>query len=518
MAQIRLSEEIQKQLKDNTIDNKVIKLLQDFGNKQSINKKLPKKNSDKTVMNNFGNKNWLKYGEDILGIARDSVKKAYKYTASLRSKKYIGRLEILDGLNGSIKTKRILAPTNIMLLRDQINDEHRVMLNKIYKNSYAATDNIAKLLRTGQVGQFITEGEVDNIISEFIILSLIELDVKNIDAFFASIVAYGVRTTDCCIRIAKNIEECRENAIKRLCARNNYSAAKDLAIIEYASNLIHLSKSNKTLERIIKNEKEYKLREERIRTENMQIERNRAAREEVEKKMQDERRRQVFRIEKSKIFHQKYNNLLRLLYITSIDNLESILANGIYSRERAERELYFTDIAAEGALMNHRYANIYGEELDHYARCFFNPLPPMYHMRLKDGEKLCIIELWIPFERVSKYNRHFHNLKIISNVDCLSYYPRYYKQSIASNKQNLKSIEAHDLNSITWDSSYEAFVNNPDLCKAKRGAEVLIHELIPNVYIAKVYTDENIEIPHKKIAELKKYYDLGKPSIVRGEI
>ena len=537
MAQIRLSEEPQKQLKDGSVGNETKRLFQNFGKHQE--KKLnstKKKKSKKITPHNYVSENWVKYSEKILKIALESAKKAYEYTVSLRSQKLIGRFEILDGLNSDIKTKRIFVTTNTMQLRERIEEEHRVMLKKIYENSYTAIDNIAKLLRTGQIGQFIAEDEVDTAIVGFITLSLVKLDAKNIDTLFSDILAYKVRTLEECKKIADEIEKYRETAIERLCARNNYSVAKELASLSHKSNLISLDKDSEKLDEIIKTEEDY-LERERIRLveeekrkqeaaerasreakEREEAERKRIAKEELEKRQLYEKRKRIFDAEKNKILHQEYDNILRLFHITSINNLESILANGIFSRNRAENELYFTDIAAEGALMNHRHANIYGVELDHYARCFFNPLPPMYYMRSKEGEELCIIELWVPFEKVSKYGKFFHNLKIIADIDCESYYPRYYKQSIASSKLDLDTNEAHNLSDISWDSSYEAYVNNPELCKAERGTEVLIHGAIPSAYIMKIYTDEDIVIPHQKISELKKYFNSGKPSIVKGDL
>ncbi len=538
MGQIRLSEELQKQLKEGSANDETKKLFQNFGKHQDERANFSKKKKpNKTVVRNTISDNWLKYGENILKIARESAMKAYEYTVSLRSQKLISRLEILNGLKSDIRTRRVFVPSNAMQLRVQIEDEHRAMLDKIYKNSYTATDNIAKSLRAGQIGQFIAEDEVDAAISDFLILSLVKLDIKNADTFFADILAYKVRSLDECRRFANKIEKYRKTAIDRLCARKNFSAAKELAAFSYKSNLIILSRDGEELDRVTETEKEH-LERERIRLieeerrkqeaaeraaremeERARVEKMRIKREQAERKRRDEERKRVLEAERDRILRQRYDNLLRLFHVTSIDNLESILANGIYSRVRAERELLsFRDIAAEGALMNHRYINVYGVELDQYARCFFNPLPPMYHMKAKEEERLCVLELWIPFEKVSRYNRYFHNLKIINDADCSFYYPRYYKQSIASSKQDLSSIEVHNLNDISWDSSYEAFERDPNLCKAKRGAEVLIYGMISNVYIVDVYTNEDIELSSKKISELQKYYNSGKPSIVKGEL
>ena len=376
MAQIRLSEELQKQLKDGSVSNEAKRLFQNFG-KPHDNKihSAKKKKSKKPANNNSLSGNWIKYSEAILKIARESAKKAYEYTVSLRSQKLIGRFELLDGLNSDIKTRRIFVPTNTMQLRDRIEDEHKVMLNKIYENSYTATDNIAKLLRTGQIGQFITEDEISTAIEDFIVLSLVKLNVDNIDTFFADIVAYKVRTLEACKEIAGRLEKYREIAIDRLCTRNNYVDAKELASLCHESNLIFLDKNNEKLDKIIKSENEYlererirqaeeerrkreaavraareaeerrireeaerkRIAEERIRQEKIRLEAERKAKE--EKRRNETRKRDSYR----RVVSER--NIKELIHFTRIDNIPTILKYGILPRDKL-------DIYAPGAIIN----------------------------------------------------------------------------------------------------------------------------------------------------------------------
>lgn len=376
MAQIRLSEELQKQLKDGSVSDETKRLFQNFGKHQE--KKLnstKKKKSKKITPHNYVSENWAKYSEKILKIALESAKKAYEYTVSLRSQKLIGRFEILDGLNSDIKTKRIFVPTNTMQLRERIEDEHRVMLNKIYENSYTATDNIAKLLRTGQIGQFIAENEVDTAIVDFITLSLVKLDAKNIDTLFSDILAYKVRTLEECKKIANKIEKYRETAIERLCARNNYSVAKELASLSHKSNLISLDKDSEKLDEVIKTEEDYlererirlaeeekrkqeaaeraareakerrireeaerrRIAEERIRQEKIRLEAERKAKE--EKRRSESRKRDSYR----RIISER--NIKELIHFTRIDNIPTILEYGILPRDQL-------DIYAPEAIIN----------------------------------------------------------------------------------------------------------------------------------------------------------------------
>lgn len=201
---------------------------------------------------------------------------------------------------------------------------------------------------------------------------------------------------------------------------------------------------------------------------------------------------------------------VKAYHVTSVDNLDTILSNGIYSRSYMEKNGSFRDIAERGALSNHRFAMIDNYSVDHFARCFFNPLPPMYYMR-KDTEKLCILELHIPIAVISKFlggqQREFHNIKI---EGARWPYPRIYKASISAHKGNLNEIEVHNLNNIRWDSSKAAFDANPQETKAKRGAEMAIFEHIPSKYIKRVYRTES------EIESLVRYRDLGKPQIVEG--
>ena len=199
---------------------------------------------------------------------------------------------------------------------------------------------------------------------------------------------------------------------------------------------------------------------------------------------------------------------VKAYHITSIDNLDSILANGIYSRSHMEHSSSFHDIAEYGALNNHRFAKIDNWPVERFARCFFNPLPPMYYMR-KDSEHLCVLELHIPIEKVvkniSNQERVYHNIKI---EGARWPYPRMYKASISSHRGNLSEIEVHSLYHISWNSSKVAYDADPAETKAKRGAELAVFDHIPAKYIKAVYKTPD------EIKTLERVKDLGKPQIV----
>lgn len=201
-------------------------------------------------------------------------------------------------------------------------------------------------------------------------------------------------------------------------------------------------------------------------------------------------------------------HFVKVYHLTSYNNVPSIRKKGIMSRSFVEDSVDYTDIAESGALNNHRKAIICGIALDNYARCFFNPMPPMYHNRIKEGyDDLCIVELHIPIRKVVKHGKAFHNFEIDG-----AKFIKYYKQSIASSHKPLSEIEAHSINEIKWDSSKSAYDSNRDETIAKRGAELLVYPNIPAKYIYRVYMDRDLSTHW-----LKDAYELGHPEIIGKE-
>lgn len=207
---------------------------------------------------------------------------------------------------------------------------------------------------------------------------------------------------------------------------------------------------------------------------------------------------------------QGYGNTcmyVKVYHLASQDNLESILRKGIYSRFHMERDGNFHDIADHDVLENHRSLLIEGRATERFARCFFNPLPPMYYVR-RDTERLCIVELKIPVMEIHKkwkgQDWTFHNIRIAGTrwPHC-----HMYRQSIATHRGHLRDIEVHSLDLIRWSQSKRAYEESPSKTIAKRGAELLVFEHIPAQYINKVYNGNH------EIASLQKYSDLGKPQL-----
>ncbi|MDO4507864.1 MAG: DarT ssDNA thymidine ADP-ribosyltransferase family protein [Candidatus Saccharibacteria bacterium] len=179
---------------------------------------------------------------------------------------------------------------------------------------------------------------------------------------------------------------------------------------------------------------------------------------------------------------------VKIYHLTPLDNLESIQKDGILSRaELVRKNKRFRDIAALGALNNHD--DIYlrgGKQVRDYARCFFNPLPPMYYVR-KDEEELCVVELKIPIRE--------ENGKLKPYIEVENLHVKIFRGSIAtqcSRGGRVMDLEIWDLNEVEWDASREAWNLNKEREKLRRGAEILIYPRIPAKYIDKIY-EGNLE-------------------------
>ena len=212
---------------------------------------------------------------------------------------------------------------------------------------------------------------------------------------------------------------------------------------------------------------------------------------------------------------------LRVFHLTKLSNLDSILNEGILSREKvAEAHPEFKDIAEPGALGNHAQTLVEGHPVDAFARCFFNPLPPMYYNRRNEGiEDLCIVELRIPVKQVKKTyggKRYTFDDLLVEGVRwsdiCL------FKESIASlskkgSEGDLASARVRRLDQIRWLDGLAPMRVNPEKTKACRGAELLVYERIPASYIVQVYSNLGIE-GHHPITELNPLSAAGRPSLI----
>ncbi|MBR3220384.1 DUF4433 domain-containing protein [Candidatus Saccharibacteria bacterium] len=202
--------------------------------------------------------------------------------------------------------------------------------------------------------------------------------------------------------------------------------------------------------------------------------------------------------------------ILKVYHITVLENLRSIKKYGILSRADAEKLTDFISIADPEVEANHRKLMISDGKIerpvDQYARCFFNPLPPMFHNRIKTHKNLCVLEIHMPVEEVKKYGKIFHNPKITG-----ARFPVILKEGLTWNRnREIKSIITHNLDYVNWDDSKDALDKHRNGTLAKRSAEMLIYPKIPFGYIKRAFSNYP---KHRPLKELEKISSAGRPQI-----
>lgn len=200
---------------------------------------------------------------------------------------------------------------------------------------------------------------------------------------------------------------------------------------------------------------------------------------------------------------------IKVFHITDKQNLESIKQYGIKSRNAVESESNFKDIANREVEDNHRKVIIKGHPIDSYARCFFNPLPPMYHNR-KDDNDLCIIELRIPFT-ISEKNIDGKKYECFNlEIDGAKNNSVALSEGVTWNRWDVEKIIVHDLTKIFWKSGRILESDNKKDILAKRSAELLVYPEIPAKYIYEIYCDDD---SHEPISKLDNISSSGRVSI-----
>jgi len=189
------------------------------------------------------------------------------------------------------------------------------------------------------------------------------------------------------------------------------------------------------------------------------------------------------------------NNVRELFYITHIDNVDSILKQGIFSHKQIiQKGIPFTPIYDSGIVSRREEISTpNGKTLWDYANLFFNVRNPMlYRVKCqKDVKDIVVlgvspIVLSIPNIFVTDGNAACDVTSIIKPTE---------KQIKTILKQTDK---------IFW--------NNYDGSKRRIMAECLIPDKIPSAYIKSIYVPSHDLI--KKIADNVKSYHLGNRSII----
>lgn len=161
---------------------------------------------------------------------------------------------------------------------------------------------------------------------------------------------------------------------------------------------------------------------------------------------------------------QNYLEMKSLWYITHINNLESILRNGILShKECQEIGIRHIDVS-DHAVQRRR------KEFHKYVPLFFANNTPMLYVVMNKFKEIILLEI---------------NILILSN-----YRVKFSDGNIASSDTTIFS-DLRDMEKLDWEI---IFSQNPAFgkeWKRKRSAEVLVPERIPPHYIVGIHCPED---------------------------
>ena len=164
--------------------------------------------------------------------------------------------------------------------------------------------------------------------------------------------------------------------------------------------------------------------------------------------------------------------------IQPIENIDSILQNGILSYNRASR-LPHKSIAMECIQERRDGKRIPdGLVIHNYACLYFDAHNPMMFRRIREGEKLCVF-------RVSKEIGEIQGV-VFSDQNASSDYARFYSPVDGYNRLDFDSIFAADWRHYGDQRSYWRH-------KSTKCAEILVPYVIPKTFITGIYTfNENM--------------------------
>ena len=161
-----------------------------------------------------------------------------------------------------------------------------------------------------------------------------------------------------------------------------------------------------------------------------------------------------------------------LHFITSIDNLESILMRGILSYNRAGRILHRSVASEDVQGIRHGKSVPGGSSLHSYANLYFDARNPMMYCLL-DQAGLIVV-------RVSSEVLDIPNT-VVTDGNAASGVTRFYPSP-----EGLRYLDSTQIFAWSWnDSDYWRKVEK----KRARNAEVLVPNLVPLEYIQGCYVD-----------------------------
>lgn len=165
---------------------------------------------------------------------------------------------------------------------------------------------------------------------------------------------------------------------------------------------------------------------------------------------------------------QKYN-INYLYHITHIDNLKSIIDNGLlaHNNKYVKRKIDNEDVNEHRS----RKEPLYGKSIHNYVPLYFNPKNPMLYVNKELQKNIVILEFT---------NTLMLNNMITENISI-------FTDGNASVKSTNFYNNLNDLEKLDWDCIYSKKWTNYNDGKRKVMAEVLVENYISSDYIENIY-------------------------------
>ena len=162
--------------------------------------------------------------------------------------------------------------------------------------------------------------------------------------------------------------------------------------------------------------------------------------------------------------------------MTSVDNLISIIENGLLSHNRAHREGYVTrDISLQEVNDRRRFKSVYGRPLHGYVPLYFNPRNPMLAYRRAMQDSIAILYL--------DKSLLFQDETVFTDGNAANNATAFYSDLQDLDKLDWQCINFPGNNWTRFEGSRQVtFLEN----RRKRCAEVLIPEISPPQHVEQI--------------------------------
>jgi len=178
---------------------------------------------------------------------------------------------------------------------------------------------------------------------------------------------------------------------------------------------------------------------------------------------------------------KSYLDLTSLWYITHIDNLESILRNGIFSHKECQKMgIKHIDVSDHGVQKRRK-------EFHNYVPLFFATNTPMLYVVLKKFKEIVLLEI---------------------NILILSHYKIKFSDGNIASSDTTIFTDLQDLEKLDWGiilSPYPAYWGE---WKRKRSAEVLVPKRIDPKYITGIHCPEDEPETYSKVLNIVNKMDI----------